>query len=99
MFSKNTVTEKIKYMLYCKNKDMNESEQFVMDFKTIEQAVDFINLCTLHDMIYKIYSVELYVKKLISVYKYLTIKNNQRLKYYSDYYVKKSWQSVNLDKI
>jgi len=72
----------MQYMLYCENYNNNNdltsknNEQYVMTFGTLSKTIEFINLCTLYEMIYKIYCMEDKVKKLHSTYKYVSLGQN-----------------------
>jgi hypothetical protein len=102
----------MEYLVYCETNSSNEkdkenkendknNEQFVMNFYAIDKAIQFIQLCTLYEMIYKIYSVKNGRKKLNSTYMYLPLQpiKNSGINQNS----KKSWQSLefsydNIDK-
>ena len=90
--------EKAKYVIYYKNNKMittKTGEEYVATFDTIEKAIEFINLCTLYDVTYKIYFIENQVKKLCSAYEYLPVNPNDQLKNNMGHCVKKSWQKIN----
>lgn len=98
----------MEYQIYCEinalnekdkenNKNNENNEQFVMTFYAIDKAIQFIQLCTLYEMIYKIYSVKNGTKKLNSTYMYLPSHPT------NNFNSKKSWQPVdfsydNIDK-
>ena len=104
----------MEYHVYCEtnrsnekdkeNKKNNENnEQFVMSFYPIDKAIQFIQLCTLYEMIYKIYSVKNGTKKLNSTYMYLPSHPTKNYGNITNFNSKKSWQPVdfsydNIDK-
>ena len=74
----------MEYELYYKNSNKfnnltnEDNEYYVMTFGTLDKTVEFINLCTLYEMIYKIYCVKNKVKKLHSIYKYMSLEHNKK---------------------
>jgi hypothetical protein len=45
-----------------------------MNFETLQKAIEFIELCTLYEITYKIYKIENGDKKLDKIFKYSTQK-------------------------
>lgn len=95
----------MEYHVYCETNSSNEkdkenkknnenNEQFVMSFYAIDKAIQFIQLCTLYEMIYKIYSVENGTKKLNSAYTYSSLQLTKNSVINQNFNLKKSWQAV-----
>jgi hypothetical protein len=63
---------KIYYELYYIISENNE--EYTMNFETLQKAIEFIELCTLYEITYKIYKIENGDKKLDKIFKYSTQK-------------------------